>query len=157
MSVSERAGVVLDDPDPLDPIWFLATERFELYRVTLFDVLQPAKEAVAMPGDTGVAVGAGGRGVFDQTDAAIERRVVGSREHRSLDIQARDPQHAERRGGRIVEGAVPGLDARRRPEALVGCAGLALGCGLEHGYAVEHIAPPGGPRQMQRRPRPQRH
>ena len=62
--------------------------------------------------------------VLDVTDGAVERSVVGARQHRHLESNLRDSEHRERGGGRFAQRLVPGADASWRPEGLIRRAGL---------------------------------
>jgi hypothetical protein len=59
------------------------------------DVLQRPKETITVAGDTDVAGLAWRGGAGDPADAAVQDEVVGAREDRHLDFQARDPQQCE--------------------------------------------------------------
>ena len=75
-----------------------------------------------MPGEARVPVRSRRCRVFDVTDGAVERSVIGARQHRDFESNLRDPQHRERRGGRLAQRVMPGTDADRRPEGLIRCA-----------------------------------
>lgn len=94
--VEHRYVLRVDDPGPFDAIDLLPSKRFELDGISEPDVFQASKEPVAMPGDSGVAIGARQGRVVDVTHGAIERHVVGARQDRHLEANLADAQDRER-------------------------------------------------------------
>ena len=117
--VQHRDILRFDHPRSLDAIDALLLERVDLDRVTWDDVLQSAEEAVPVPGDARVPVRSRLCCVLDVTDPAVERPVVGARQHRHLQANLRDSEHRERRGGRLAQRLTPSVDALWGPEGLV--------------------------------------
>ena len=99
-------------------------KRLELDDVFRRDVFQASKEPVAVPGDSGVAIRPRQCRVFDVTDGAVEREVVGALQDGHFEMDLRDAQHRERRRCRFARGLPPGGDALQIPEAQVWRGGL---------------------------------
>ena len=98
-------------------------ERLELDVVAGGDVLESAEEAIAVPGDAGIPGGSRHRRVLDVAGAAVERAIVGSRQHGDLEPDPRDAEHRQRRRSRVLDGPAPGADALRGPQREVRRAG----------------------------------
>ena len=88
----------------------LPLHRVELDHVARRDVLQSPEEAVAVTGDAQVSIRARLRRALDVPDGAVERAVVGARQHRHLESNLRDSEHGERMRRRFESRLLPGAD-----------------------------------------------
>jgi len=88
--VEHRDVFGVNDPDSVDAIDLLHLGGFELDQIALGDVLQPTEEAVPVAGYAGIAIRSREWRVVDVPDGAIERAVVGARQHRHLEPELGD-------------------------------------------------------------------
>ena len=86
--VEHRDILGLDDPRALHAIAIDTAQRLDLEEVANADVLERAEEAVAMPCDPRVPLGARPRGVVDMADAAVQGPVVGALSAEVLRLKA---------------------------------------------------------------------
>ena len=79
-----------------------------------------------MARDPHVAVRSRSGRPLDVTDRAVERAVVGARQHRHFELNLRDPKHGERRRGRVSGRFPPQCDSFRRPQRLIRRGGFPV-------------------------------
>src|SRR4030095_1784488 len=122
--IQYRDVLRVDHPRPLDAICLLSIERVEFEGVAPDNVFQSPEEAIPVPGDARVPVRARWCRVLDVTDGTVEGAVVGAGEDGHLESNLRDPEHRERRRGRLARHLEPGTDANWRPQRLVRRSGM---------------------------------
>src|SRR4029077_5255311 len=92
--------------------------RADLDAVPDLDVLEDAEEAIAMPGDSGIATLVGQRHAGDEPGTTIECEVVVAIEHRHFELERRYRQHRDRLH-RLSQRSLVVAHPARGPQALV--------------------------------------
>jgi len=134
----------IDDRQIIDYVGPRAYESLDLDRISELDVLETAEKTVAVACDRKVAVGSRRGGSLDPSHPAVEGQIVGSRQHRDLDLQLTDPHHRQRHA-EVVEETLPVLPCPPLgPQAGVHRR-AGRGLGLRHRRHLNmHVGGPGG-------------